>query len=140
MFKSTHKKAGFTLLEVMITVAIIGILSAIAIPQYGDYTKKARRADAMAALSDVYIKEQQYLLTQRAYSTSVSDLGVVVSPSLTAFYGIAITVDTTVTPPTFVAAATPSGDQTADICGTLGITQDGTKTAVQSGGAVSGCW
>lgn len=131
---------GFTLIEVMITVAIVGILAAVAIPQYAEYTQKAKRADAMATLSDVYIKQQQFLLTQRAYSSSTSNLGVVISPRLSDFYNLTITIDATVTPPTFIAEATPTGGQTADKCGVLGITQDGTKSATKAGAAVAGCW
>ncbi|MFO8046335.1 MAG: prepilin-type N-terminal cleavage/methylation domain-containing protein, partial [Halomonas sp.] len=50
---STRRSAGFTLIELMIAVAVIGILAAIAIPRYQSYVEKARRTDAMSALTTI---------------------------------------------------------------------------------------
>ncbi len=58
---------GFTLLEVMIVVAIVGILSAIALPAYQDYVRRGHIADALSALSDARVKMEQYFQDNRTY-------------------------------------------------------------------------
>ena len=58
---------GFTLIEIMIVVAIIGILAAIVIPNYSDYVTRARITEAVAGLSDMRVKMEQYFLDNRTY-------------------------------------------------------------------------
>lgn len=60
--------AGFTLIELMITVAIIGILAAVALPAYGDYVMRGRVADATQALSSRRAAMEQYYQDQRSYA------------------------------------------------------------------------
>lgn len=60
---------GFTLIELMITVAIIGILAAIAIPAYTDYVTRAKLTDATSALSDGRVKLEQYFQDNKTYAT-----------------------------------------------------------------------
>ena len=60
-------KKGFTLTELMITVAIIGILAAIAIPMYSGYTQRARRADAFSALQTIALTEEKYFAEHGTY-------------------------------------------------------------------------
>jgi type IV pilus assembly protein PilE len=61
---------GFTLIEVMIVVAIIGILSAIAVPAYTDYVRRAKIAEATSALSTMRVKFEQYFQDNRGYTGS----------------------------------------------------------------------
>ena len=72
--KHTRRELGFTLLEVMITVAVIGILAAVALPSYQDHVRKARRAAAITYLMDVSAKQQQRLLDARAYADTTAKL------------------------------------------------------------------
>ncbi|KPZ66443.1 Fimbrial protein precursor [Pseudoalteromonas sp. P1-16-1b] len=67
---------GFTLIELMITVAIVGIIAAVALPNYTEYVKRASRAEAASALLDAANKQEQYFVDNRVYSTSFSDLGI----------------------------------------------------------------
>src|SRR3954469_13542635 len=68
-------QCGFTLIELMITVAIIGILAAVAYPAYNSSVRKARRADAKTALLDLAQREERFMSTANTYSDKPSDLG-----------------------------------------------------------------
>ena len=120
------KQNGFTLIELMITVAVVAILSALAYPSFQGAMMKNRRAAAQAYLSDVAQKQQQYLMDARAYTDSTTALKVVQPADVTRFYDLTITVALSTTP-SFTATATPKvgGVQVKD--GPLSITQDGTK-------------
>lgn len=64
-----RRAAGFTLIEVMIVVAIIAILAAVAIPSYRDYIRRGQAAEAFSALSDFRSKMEQYYQDNRKYGT-----------------------------------------------------------------------
>lgn len=65
---------GFTLVEVMIVVAIIGILAAIAYPSYDEYVKRGNRTEGQAFLSDVAARQERYFSQNNAYITAVTDI------------------------------------------------------------------
>lgn len=64
------RQKGFTLVELMITVAIIGILSAVAIPAYNDYVLKGKLSEAFTQLSSVQLRMEQYYQDNRSYGTT----------------------------------------------------------------------
>jgi type IV pilus assembly protein PilE len=64
------KVRGFTLIEVMITVAIVAILAAVALPAYGDYVRRGQLPEAFSTLSDLRVKMEQYYQDNRRYGTS----------------------------------------------------------------------
>jgi type IV pilus assembly protein PilE len=74
-----HK--GFTLIEIMIVVAIIGILMAIAIPAYGNYVKRAKITEAVSALSDMRVKLEQHFQDNRTYVGACGSAGVAALPA-----------------------------------------------------------
>ena len=123
------KNNGFTLIELMLAVAVIGILSAIAYPAYTEQIRKARRAETQAALMNISARQQQMLLDTRSYAATVALLNVALPAAVTRAYDITLTVGVSAVP-TFMATATPAAlsAQAADTCGVLTINQAGTKT------------
>lgn len=69
-----HKERGFTLLELMMVVAIVSILAAIAIPAYSDYLQRSRRSEAKSALGQVVAAEEKHFLANGSYSTDLTQL------------------------------------------------------------------
>ena len=130
---------GFTLIEVMITVAIIGILAAIAFPSYQRYVVKGNRAAAEAFVLEAASLQERYLVDNRAYATTLSALGLAALPgSIAPNYQVTLTV--TAAPPAYVFTATPINTQLAldTDCGVLTLNNTGDKTA--AGVAPTSCW
>jgi type IV pilus assembly protein PilE len=66
------KRSGFTLIELMIAVAVIGILAAIALPSYNSQIRKSRRADAVASISAVQQAEERWRANNTTYTTNLT--------------------------------------------------------------------
>lgn len=138
---------GFTLIEVMVVVAIIGIMAAIAFPSYQDHLRKGRRADAKAGLLELaqfmerfYTENNRY--DQNNAGTAVS-LPFTQTPKdgATKFYNIAFASGTLGTSG-FTLEATPiaGSPQAGDVCGNYTINQSGTKALSGASWTVSQCW
>jgi type IV pilus assembly protein PilE len=133
-----RKAKGFSLVELLVTVTIIGILAAVAIPSYDKYMQRSRRSEAQQLLAAIASREAAYLLDSRLYTNIIGTTGLNVAlerwtctptaaPTTCAntFYSVSIVPDNTATPPTFVATATAQGTQVSD--GNLTIDQSGAK-------------
>lgn len=127
---------GFTLIELMIAVAIVGILASIALPSYQDYVRKGRRADAQAFMHEVASRQQHFLVDRRMYASTLDALGLAAPSSVSPHYNITLTnVVNNVQPMGFTLQAAPIGGQARDTCGTLTLNAQGAKGADKGG-----CW
>jgi len=128
--KTTHracqKQGGFTLIELMIVIAIVAILLAVALPAYQDQVIRGHRAAAQSQMLDIANREQQYLLSNRAYidHTAMLATGFTLTTRVADHYAYTITVGTG-TVPTYTITVTPSGRQAKD--GALTIDSEGVK-------------
>ena len=115
---------GFTLIELMIVVAIIGILAMIGIPSYDRYVMRSNRAVAKQFMLSVASKQEQYLLDARQYATTVSALGLTAPTELANRYTFAFSACAAPCT-TYTLTATAIGSQTSD--GNLTLDNLGTK-------------
>ena len=143
-----RRKHGFTLIELMIVVAIVAILAAIAVPWWGRYSYRARRADAQKLLVHVAQAEERFYTDFNHYPLTASSLGYTTNAPLSenGYYQLALTLPAaTSTGQGYTATATPvaGGPQADDACGALSIDSTGQKlpdpsnTSANSNGR---CW
>jgi type IV pilus assembly protein PilE len=129
---NTYKRSsGFTLIELMIAVAIIAILAAIAVPSYSEYVTRAKRADGKAALLQVQLAEEKWRANHTSYGSS-TDIGISSSPDN--HYAITYA---DIGANTYTATADPGFTDAK--CDNLSINQAGDKTASGSDSDAN-CW
>ena len=121
-----RRMKGFTLIELMIVITILGIILAIAYPAYTEQVRKARRADAVSSMMAAAQHLERCFTRYNQYNH-----GSCTSPagdSIDDYYDITVARDTT----TFTITATPAGDQVNDPCGTMTLDYLGNKTPAPS--------
>ncbi|MDS4020687.1 MAG: type IV pilin protein [Candidatus Competibacter sp.] len=155
--KSLGKWRGFTLIELMITVAVVAILAAIAYPSYLEQIRKSRRADAKAVLLEAAQWMERYYTSNNRYDQdrastpnlvtsttsgiqSFPNSGLTASPKegATKYYNLSLSA---VTANTYTLQAAPTGAQSGDGCKTLTLTNTGARGLTDSPTkTVDECW
>lgn len=130
------KHAGFSLIELMIVVAVVAILAAIAMTAYLNAQRKGNRGAAEGFLAAVAQQEQQYFIDNRGFLScsdpivsSTCALGLQESSNNQTYYTFTVTANNTATPPSFSATAAPKAGtyQASDSAGTLSIDNSGNR-------------
>ena len=154
-----HTQLGFTLMELMVTVAIVGILASIAIPSYQDSVKKSRRADAKAVLLGLANAMERHFTETNSYcdaggtggantcfigaaETNINETGTpdpdilkfTIPTETTSFYTITISAATAAT---YTLRAAATGAQAGDKCGNFILEHTGAKSVST---AATDCW
>lgn len=149
--------AGFSLIELMIAVAIVAVLAMIAYPNYQQAVMRSNRSKAVNALSKVAAEQERFLYAYGRYARSItaartadpstsglglSDTTRENSSDNSAYYTLSIGDCDTAGPLCYVLKATPHGTlQSRDRCGVLELRSTGERLAkTVAGDAVSGCW
>ena len=123
-----NRQRAFTLVELMVALAIIGILAAIALPSYQQYIIRGNRAAAQAEMMDIASREQQFLLADREYADlgKLNASGYSLSSDVSDKYTLSIETDNSATPPVFTINMAAKGSQAED--GALSLNSAGVKT------------
>ena len=139
----SKQTAGMTLIELLVTLAVVAILSSIAVGSYRSYTLRANRIDGETMLLKIQVAEEKFFLQNNTYTTGVAvappnGLGLL-STTLSGYYNLTVAAGTTGSIATsYAATATATGTQVNDkaACLTLTINDQGQRTPTDS----SGCW
>jgi type IV pilus assembly protein PilE len=140
MRKAMNKSNGFSLIELLIVIVIVGVLLSISVPAYQNYIQESRRADAHAALLDIAARQERFVAQNNTYTTEISGaagLGLGRATSAEGYYNMGVAACNGGTIATcYVITATGVGSQAQDSdCTTITYDSAGTKS-----GATDDCW
>ena len=122
---------GFSLLELMIVVVIVGVLASVAYPSYQDYVRRGNRSAAQTFMMTIAQRQEQYLVSNRSYASTTTALNLTQPTETSGKYTFAITATTS--PIGYSITATPVGNQhVTGKFGTLTLSSDGTKSSNES--------
>jgi len=140
---SIRQEKGFTLIELMIVIAIVGILAAVAYPAYTESVRKTKRSDAFVSLLRAASMQEREYTQENAYSGTIGDIGG--SASDEGYYTIAVSI-AACTSSCFSLSATPAtgGAQVSDTnCWTMTLDHTGKKSSATKAGTANSsgtCW
>lgn len=140
------KNKGFTLIELMVALAIVGLLVAVALPSYQQSVRKSHRADAQITLSSLATQQEKFYFRANNYTDDFADIINGLDPETTTvdsnegFYEITLTAGPGLR--SWSMTAVPQGGQASDtVCAEITLTNTGAKTAKDADGNVSTeCW
>lgn len=136
LYQNSHTQTGVTFIELLVVMAIIGILAAVAYPSYSEHVQRSYREEAKASLVKLQLWMEEKYNADGSYPSSVDNNSCPGCSLNTDKYNFNATFGSGAD--TYVLSATPktSGDR----CGTLSLNAAGRGSAKQGGSAVSGCW
>jgi type IV pilus assembly protein PilE len=138
---NSHSK-GFTLIEALITAALIGVLVAVALPRYRDYIRRAQRAEARSGLLQAAHWLERVATARGVYPAKASDFPETLGNVPSRAYRISFEpIDDRGSG--YTLRATPQGDQTSDACGTYTLDQAGTRGLAATSASddlIAECW
>src|SRR5258708_10956944 len=134
-------RRGFTLIELMIVVVVISVLASIAYPSYIKYTARSRRSDAQQLMQEISLKQGQYILDARSYTTTLGAAGLNINRQgwtctttcTNPYYSVSAAMVMTATPPTYTITATPVSGHVLEHDGTLMLDSTGSRHRLVSG-------
>ena len=134
-----RRSAGFTLIELMIAVAVVGILTAIAYPSYKQQIAKGRRAEAKTAMLALAQKMERFYTERATYAgAALGSGGIYPASTDNGYYSLSITAQSATG---FTIKATPAGAQAGDRCGSYLYNEAGTKSlGSDTSDTVANCW
>jgi len=144
-----NKRAGFTLIEMMIAVAIVGILAAIAYPSYQESVRKSNRSEAIGELSDISVRLQRCFTMYSTYDTPAGRCTVIDSlkdsAGIPSKGGLYVVKGSNIAKTTYTITATPVSGRTQandKPCASFSLTHAGVKAAKNNSDAdtTSTCW
>lgn len=131
----SRRPAGFTLIELMITVAVVAILAAIAYPSYSEHVRKTRRAEGKALIAEAANRLERCYTRFNAFNAAGCE-GVGATASEGGYYELSVAT----TASTFSLTATPQGPQAEDVCGNLTLSNTGVRGISGSPPEGYHCW
>ncbi len=137
--------SGFTLIELVMVIVIVGILMAVALPGYQESMSKGRRADAKAGLMDAANRQERFMLDRSTYTEDMTQLGFGADPMVSeeGHYTVDVETPDTACPiaTCYILTATPvAGGAQADDAKCTSFTVDSTGAKTATGSAAAECW